>query len=106
MRRLNLAWEILEPQSLALVVAVHIDQVGGVDHHPQASLIFDHEGLAVVGAKLYRQGRGMHHHIAHASCCCNCLDSPHPVHAVTPASILSNHKDFDGSIFVCDVCLD
>lgn len=48
----DLAWEVLEPQSLGLVVAVHIDEVGCVHHHSQTSLILHHKGLAVIGAKL------------------------------------------------------
>lgn len=48
----NLAWEVLEPEPLSLVVAVHIDEVGCVHHHPQPSLVLNHKSLAVIGAKL------------------------------------------------------
>lgn len=80
MRRPNLVWEVLIPQALTLVVAVHIDEVGGVYHHSHASLILNHEGFAVVGAKLHRQGRGVHHNIAQPSRRSDCLDSSNPVY--------------------------
>lgn len=70
--------EVLVPETLTLVVAVHINEVGCVHHHTHSSLILDHEGLAMVGAKLHRQWRCVHYQVGHASRRCCSFDGTDP----------------------------
>ena len=49
----HLMWEVLIPQALGLVVAVHIDEVGSVHHNPYPCLILNDKRFAVICTKLH-----------------------------------------------------